>query len=647
MKINEYSLGDTELLLGNDAIARGAVEGDVRVAASYPGTPASEIMETLSELPPEMGVHTEWSTNEKVAFEVATGASITGVRSLVSMKNAGLNWIMDPFMTIVYGGIRGGFTIVVADDPGAHYSSNEQDTRLAAAYAEIPCLEPSDQQEAKEMTKRAFSLSEKIELPVYVRSVTRVSHALGEVEFGEVEEGRRDPVFDRHYEMPYRWNVYGDSGPVERHGWLKEQQELVAEEMEDLPWNESRVPEGADFGVIASGIGASYAREVLESTGLSDEVAFLKIGTPHPMPESLLIEFLREVGKALIVEEGLEFVERRVREIAQPEALDVGIYGRLTGHIPPVDEIDTGVVVDALENFVDVKNPYPPIDDEIKEDMEELITPRSATFCAGCPHLGTYWALRRVLEDVEGVQIINGDIGCYEMAGYGLFSREIEASKSEESVKHPIESSYEILDTNYVMGSGIGLMQGQYQAAYDDGPLIAVTGDSTFFHSVLPEVTNAVYNGAEGLLIVLDNRWTAMTGHHPNPGSGERVTGERSKPLDIEEIVRALGVEKVRKVDSYDLEKTAEAIEEGIGEGGFSVVICRRPCTIEALRREDFERIEVEANPEECISCEKCVELGCPAITYEREKGGIDRDVCVDCGLCAEICPTEALRRRE
>lgn len=645
MDIYDHDSGEVDLLLGNEAIARGAVEAGVRVAASYPGTPASEIMETLSESGPEWDLHTEWSSNERSAFEVAMGASITGVRSLVSMKNAGLNWVMDPLMTVVYGGIRGGFVVVVADDPGAHYSSNEQDTRLVASYADIPCLEPSNQQEAREMTKEAFSLSERIELPVYIRTVTRVSHALGDVKFGEVEYEEKGPAFDRHYKMPYRWNVYGDSGPVKRHRWLKDQQRKIEEGVGKLPWNESRIPEEAEVGIIASGIGSSYAREVLESAGLEDEVAFLKIGSPYPLPKAPVTEFLQELDEVLVVEEGLEFVERRVKELAQEEEARVRILGRLTGHVPEVDEINIGVVSQALKEFVDFTPLNPPFEEEVREEMEDLVSPRSPTFCAGCPHLGLYWALRRVLdEEVEGVQIVNGDIGCYEMAGYGLFSSEIEAAESEESVKYPIESSYDILDTNYVMGSGLGLMQGQYQAGYDDGPLVAVTGDSTFFHAILPELVNAVYNGVEGLLIVLDNRWTAMTGHHPHPGTGERITGEETKAIDIGEAVKALGVEDVREVDPYDLDETAEALGDGIREEGLSVVISRRPCTIEALRRDEFRSVEVEVNPEECTSCEKCVELGCPAITYEAEKGGIDRDVCVGCGLCAEVCPTQALR---
>ncbi len=647
MEIHEEVKGKTELLLGNEAIARGALEAGVDVAASYPGTPASEIMETLGEASQKLNFHTEWSTNEKVAFEVAAGASITGVRSLVSMKNAGLNWVMDPFMTIVYGGIRGGFVIVVADDPGAHYSSNEQDTRPAAEYAEIPCLEPSNQEEAKKMTKFAFELSEKIELPVFVRTVTRVSHALGKVEFGEMNMEERSPVFDRHYKSPYRWNVYGNTGPIEKHGWLKEQQQLIEEETSDLPWDELDISEEANFGIIGPGIGYSYAKEALENLELEKDISFLKLGTSHPLPREKIVKFLESVRKVLVVEEGSEFVERKVKEIAKEEVPEVKILGRSTEHIPEVDEISSDIIEKTLLEIMGGKRKREKISPEIKKKIKDLKIPRSPTFCAGCPHLGTYWGLRKALEKLEDqIQIVNGDIGCYEMAGYGV-SRDIEGSVSKESQKYEIESSYEIIDTNYVMGSGIGLMEGQSQAGYEDGPLIAVTGDSTFFHSTLPEVVNAVYNDVNGLFIVLDNRWTCMTGHHPNPGSGERITGEESKSLDIAEIARGSGVENVYEVDSHEVEKVSEVIEKGINREGFSIVVSKRPCAIEALRREEFSQKEILVNSEECISCGNCVMLGCPAITYENETGGIDWNVCVECGLCAKICPTEALSTGE
>ncbi len=643
MEIYEEAEGRTDLLLGNEAIARGAIEAGVDVAASYPGTPASEIMETLGKASQELNFHTEWSTNEKVAFEVAAGASITGVRSLVSMKNAGLNWVMDPFMTIVYGGIRGGFVIIVADDPGAHYSSNEQDTRPAAAYAEIPCLEPSNQKEAKEMTKFAFELSEKIELPVFVRSVTRVSHALGKVEFEEINKEEQSPVFDRHYKSPYRWNVYGNTGPIERHRWLKKQQKVIREETRDLAWDKLDIPNDANLGILSSGIGYSYAKEALENLELVEDVAFLKIGTSYPLPRKKVAKFLQSVKKVLVVEEGSEFIERRVKEIAKDEAPNVEILGRLTGNIPEVDEISSDIVEKTLLEITGGGEREGKVSEEVKKEIESLTTPRSPTFCAGCPHLGTYWGLRKVIEELEDqVQIVNGDIGCYEMAGYGV-SRELEGSVTEKSQKYEIDSPYDIIDTNYVMGSGIGLMEGQSQAGYKDGPLIAVAGDSTFFHATLPEVVNAVYNDVNGLFIILDNRWTCMTGHHPNPGSGERIAGEESKRLDIGEIARAFGVENVYEVNSYDVEEVAEVIEKGINQESFSIVVSKHPCAIEGLRRDEISRKEIVVNSEDCISCHNCVELGCPAITYENETGGIDRNVCVECGLCTKICPTDAL----
>lgn len=644
MNIYDDVEGAVDLLLGNEAVARGAIEAGIDAATSYPGTPASEIMETLAEASSKMGFHVEWSANEKVAFEVSTGASMTGVRSLVSMKNAGLNWVMDPFMTIVYGGIRGGFVVVVADDPGAHYSSNEQDTRIAAAYAEIPCLEPADQQEAKEMTKYAFELSEKVELPVYVRLVTRVSHALGDVEFGEINMEDREPVFDRHYKQPYRWNVYGGSGPVGKHRWLKSQQPLVKAELEDVSWNEVNIPEGTDFGVIALGLASSYVREVLESWELQNEVAFLKLGVSHPLPEDMVKELLQNVEKVLIVEEGAEFVERRVIEIAKKSAPEVEVFGRLTGHVPLVGELNTSVVLDSLSGIMGIETSIDKFSDEVREEMTELLAPRSSTLCPGCPHLGTYWALRKAVERSEGeVQIVNGDIGCYEMGGYGIFAKDIDSGETEESQKYSIDSPYEVLDTNYVMGSGLGLMQGQFQAGYDDGPIIALAGDSTFFHAALPEVVSAVYNDVDGLFVVLDNRWASMTGHQPNPCTGERITGEKARKLDIEQVARALGVDHVQKVDACDIEEVTDAIQEGIDHDGFSMVISERVCTIQALRRDEFEGVNMEVNPEKCTGCRNCVELGCPAITFKDEVGGIDWNICVECGLCAQVCPTQAL----
>ncbi|MBS3815618.1 MAG: 4Fe-4S binding protein [Hadesarchaea archaeon] len=648
MDVGENSPGKRVLLMGNEAIARGAIEAGVDVTSAYPGTPASEILETLAEVAPEKDFHAEWSTNEKVAFEVSVGASITGVRSMVSMKNAGLNWVMDPFMTIVYGGIRGGFVIAVADDPNAHYSSNEQDTRIAAAYAEIPCLEPADQQEAKDMTKYAFELSEKLELPVFIRSVTRISHASGDVEYGEINQEKREPVFDRHYKQPHRWNVYGDPGPVEKHRWLKSRQPLAREEVENLPWNELDLPEAVNMGIIAPGLASSYAREALKMLDLENEVAFLKIGTPYPLPKKKIIHLIDEVDKVLVIEEGETMVERRVKEIAQENGFDVKIEGKSTGVIESVGEIDSGIAANAISEVMGINPPELEIDEETREEIEETIAPRSSNLCAGCPHLGTYWALKMALQKSgDGVQIVNGDIGCYEMGGYGIFAKEIKAEETKESKKYPIESPYETIDTNYVMGSGIGLMQGQAQAGYDDGPLVAIAGDSTFFHACLPEVVNAVYNDVDGLFIVMDNRWTAMTGHQPNPCTGEQATGKKSKQLSIKEAARALGVENIYTTDPYNIEESIEVMEKALEQDGFTIVISNHVCTIQALRRDEFESVGMKVNSEECISCKQCVELGCPAITYEDETGGIDWNICVECGMCAQICPTNALTLEE
>ncbi|MEM3597742.1 MAG: thiamine pyrophosphate-dependent enzyme [Candidatus Hadarchaeum sp.] len=645
--IIEDSPGKRVLLMGNEAIARGAIEAGVGLAASYPGTPSSEILETLAEAAPKLGFHVEWSTNEKVAFEVAAGAAITGVRSMTSMKNAGLNWVMDMFMTLVYGGVRGGFLIVVADDPDAHYSSNEQDTRFAAFYGEIPCLEPADAQEAKDMARYAFELSEQLELPVFLRSVTRISHASGDVELGKIEKRDRKPVFDKHWKMAWRWNVYGPPSAVKKHEWLHSRMPKIKEIVEQLPWNRLELKDGQNFGVIASGIGASYASDAIKLLGLEGKVAFLKIGTPTPLPEKLVARLLKAVDTVLVVEEGEPLVELLVKTLAKDTNPKVKILGKLTGEMPQVGEINIDVVASAVSKILGREIPVDPQIEKTREEVRKLVVPRSSTLCAGCPHLGTYWALKRALLTSGGtVPIVNGDIGCYEQGGYGIAGKEYKPSFSTESVRYKIEAPYETLDTNYIMGGGVGLMQGEYHAGYRDGSVVAVAGDSTFFHACLPAVVNAVYNKSKGLFIVMDNSWTAMTGHQPNPVTGITATGSETKSLRVEDVAKALGVEFIRVVDPFDLKATQSAIEEGLKSDKFAIVVTRRICTLQAIRLKQYSGKKMTLDKDTCTGCRLCVSIGCPAITFnvDENKAGIDPIICVGCGICAQVCPVNAIK---
>jgi len=644
--IVEDAPGKRVLLMGNAAIARGAIEAGVGVAASYPGTPASEILETLATAAPKLGLHAEWSTNEKVAFEVAAGAAITGVRSITSMKNAGLNWVMDMFMTLVYGGVRGGFVIAVGDDPDAHYSSNEQDTRFAASYAEILCLEPSNTQEAKDMTKYAFELSEQLELPVFIRSVTRICHASGDVELGKINKLNRKPVFDKHWKMGWRWDVYGPPGAVEKHRWLHEQMPKIKKIVETLPWNELKLKGEPKLGVIASGIGASYALDALKKLGLEDKVAFLKIAAPTPIPEKLVSRLLKAVKSVLVVEEGEPVMELQVKALAKDVNPDVNILGRLNDAMPLVGEINTDVAAQAISKLAG-KKIQPDEKESVRKEIKKLVSPRSSTLCAGCPHLGSYWALKQALKKVGGnVPIVNGDIGCYEQAGYGLSGKEYKPSSATGSVRYPIEAPYETLDTNYIMGGGIGLMQGQFHAGYKDGVVASVAGDSTFFHACMPAVVNATYNKAKGLFLVMDNSWTAMTGHQPDPVTGKTATGEDAKILCIEEVAKALGVESIQTVDPFDLKTTEKAIEGALKSDKFAIVVARRVCLLQAQRFKQYTAKRMIFDKKACTGCKLCVSFGCVAITFDvkEKKAGIDPILCVGCGMCADVCPFGAIK---
>ncbi len=643
-KVNEKVL-----LMGNEAIARGALEAGVELVTAYPGTPSSEIVDTLAEIANRFDYYIEWSINEKVAFEVAAGASLLGARSLVAMKNAGLNVAMDTFMTLPYTGIKGGMVIVVADDPGAHYSSNEQDTRFAAFYAEIPCLEPADQQEAKDMTKEAFTLSERLEIPVFIRSVTRLSHASGDVILGEIKKPTKQLGFNKHWKLPYRWNVYGPPGAVSKHKWLHCQMKKAKEIIEKSEFNSLTIPVNTDVGIIASGLGASYAKEAVSELKFEKKLAFLKLGFATPIPEEKLRKFLSYLKKVIIIEEGDPVVEKQVRSIAQEDFTKIKIFGKERNVIlNPYGELNNDLVLQGISKALEL--PFQEDQERIalKKEIEKKIAPRSSTLCAGCPHLGTYWSLKQALQKIKGVHIINGDIGCYEQGGYGVFSHVIHPT-TDNSKGYPISSPYEILDTIYVMGSGIGMAMGQSQAGYQDGKVFAVAGDSTFFHATLPAVANAVYTNANITFLVLDNSWTCMTGHQPNPTTGKSTIGEDAPIIEISEVAKSLGIKDIHLTDAYDIEKTSGAIKAALNFKGPSVVIVRRECALQVQRRKKIKNPLTYVDIELCIGCRKCIELGCPAVTYNKKekKAGIDKLLCVDCGLCNQICPVGAIKIRE
>ncbi len=636
--------GKTVLLMGNEAIARGAVEAGVQLMAAYPGTPSSEIGEVLLDVSPECDFYCEWSTNEKIAFELAAGASLVGARAMTAMKNAGLNVAMDTFMTLPYGGCKGGFVVVVADDPNAHYSSTEQDTRLMAEYAEIPCLEPECQQEAKDMTRAAFDISEALELPVFLRSVSRISHASGDVLLEDPRADRNKIAFNKHYKLPSRWNVYGPPGTLSKHVWLKNLFPQAKEMAENSSFNKLDKVEDAKTAIIACGLGGAYAKEAMAELGLKGKATFLKLGFINPLPEKLVAAALDGAEQVIIVEEGDPVVENAVRIYAKELGSDVKIFGkRYDGIFKPYGELNTDIVIQALATLLGI-----PTEADIKAAEREkhrgLVIPRSSTLCAGCSHLGSYAAMREALRKIPGVHIVNGDIGCYEQGGYGIFSAKIEAN-AEDGKKYPCTSPYEILDTIYVMGSGIGMAIGQAKAGYGDGKILAVAGDSTFIHATLPTLVNAVYDNADITFVILDNSWTCMTGHQPNPNTTYHPSGTDLPGFDIEAVCRSLGVKSISVVSAYDRAGAVKSVSDALSYDGPAVVIMTGECQLQLSRRNKKGATKTHIDPDKCNGCKSCIQLGCPAIKYDAaaKRASIDEISCVDCGLCLQFCPQHAI----
>lgn len=566
------------LMSGNEALARGAWEAGVMVGVGYPGTPSTEVLENLVRYE---GVHCEWAPNEKVAAEVAGGASLGGVRALVTMKHVGLNVAADALFTQVYTGVSGGLVYLVADDPGMHSSQNEQDTRNYGAAAHVPILEPSDSQEALEYMRSAFEMSERFDTPVIVRMTTRVAHGKSLVEVGEragVERVAYEKKPQKYVMMP--GNARGRQPALDSR--LKALEAFGAE----APYNriEMRDP---SLGIVTSGIAYQYVREALP------EASILKLGLTYPLPDELILQFTSMVERVAVVEELSPYLRDRLRMLGIA-LIDTGLGW--TGELSP------GIVAAAFG-----ASPTP-----LRAPIEGL-PPRPPLLCPGCPHRGVFYALGKMRA------IVTGDIGCYTLGSLA-----------------PLKA----MDSCLCMGASIGMSHGMSLSGENAQPVVAVIGDSTFAHSGMTGLLHMAYSGSAGTVVILDNRTTAMTGHQGNPVSGKSITGDAAPAVDLETLVRALGAISVRTTDPHDLDGTLAVLKEEVSAEGLSVVIAKAPCAL--LQRSDNDPFTVDV--EACSKCAACVRLGCPAISRAEDgRAIIDTTVCVGCGQCVQVCRFDAI----
>ncbi len=580
-------------MTGNEAIARGAWEAGVRVAAAYPGTPSTEILEHLGTYPSE-DLHAQWSTNEKVACDVAIGAAFAGVRALTVMKHVGLNVASDALMSQTYIGANGGLVVVVCDDPGIHSSQNEQDTRLFARLAMVPVLEPADAQEALEFTRRAFEISERFDTPVIVRSTTRLSHTRSVVKLGE----RREPASRGFLEDP-RKNVMIPAHARIRHPLLVEREAKLREYFaapEFASWERG----DTKVGVITAGTPYTYVKEVLP------EASVLKLSATYPLAESIVAKFCGAVERVFVVEELEPVLENEIR------ALGIAVAGK--DYFPRVGELSPELLREGFHKAGDLEATAEP------HDWEVTPIARPPVLCAGCPHTSSYMALRAL--DVR----VAGDIGCYTLAAV-----------------EPLRS----IDTCVAMGSSIANALGMAKAGTETKPIVATIGDSTFLHSGIPPLIDAVYNKANITVILMDNHVTAMTGGQDHPGTGRTLRGEETHRVDYEELIRSIGVEWVKTVDPYDVGAMYRTFREAVEYKGVSVVIPNRPCVLDPVK---IRGPAMTVRSETCIACQSCMNLGCPAISWSDEwhdghhKVKIDEAGCIGCTLCSQICPVDCIQ---
>jgi indolepyruvate ferredoxin oxidoreductase alpha subunit len=602
--------GTQMLMLGNEAIARGAIEAGVAFGTTYPGTPSSEISMNLYEMAQQSDLYFEYSTNEKVALEVAAGAANAGLRTICMMKHVGLNVAADPLMTLAYVGVKGGLVIITADDPFMFSSQNEQDNRYYAKLAGLPMLEPSTVTEAKEMVIYAFELSEKIQEPVLLRTTTRINHSTAFVALGPIRAPHTKGDFIKD---PFRY-VPVPAVARKLHVKLLDNLAKAEEISRTSPYN--HITGQGPWGVICNGVSFNYVQDAVKSLNIADKVKILRLGFSHPLPAALVLDFFTGCEKVLVVEEGEPFMEEAAKALAQDAALTFPIKGKDQGLFSRLYEFDPGLVRQMMATYFEID--YAPPTKLCLSDVPPLPA-RPPNLCAGCSHRATFYAVKKAAQDMD--TIFPTDIGCYTLGFLPPMA---------------------VGDFLICMGSSVSSGCGFAKAT--DKKVISFIGDSTFFHSGMTGLVNAVYNNHNFTLVILDNGTTAMTGHQPNPGVDMNALNlEGYNLVSIEAIVRAIGVQHVTVIKPYKVNKSIAAVHEALEYQGVSVIISQQMCTLYAkgmkkLKSRAFEVTDKCKNHRDCLN-----EFACPAFYLEESRVKIDPDVCVGCAVCAQICPENAI----
>jgi len=622
--------GSHVILLGNEAIARGILEAGVIIGAGYPGTPSSEILSTLAEMYPYFShLKIEWSINEKVAFEVAYGGSMSNVRSIAVMKHVGLNVASDAFMTAAYAGARGGMVVVSADDPNCYSSQNEQDNRYYGLHALVPVFEPATPQEAKDLIKYAFDFSERFQTLVIFRTTTRLNHGRGDVVLGEIKNINREYGFDWDRS---RWVCLPSHSRILRLRLLERLKE-ISDFADNFPFNSLQISKkkvnGKKIGFISAGVPYSHLIDALNHFGIKDDVSILKLGMVYPLPKNLLKKLFSSVDKILVIEELEPFIENIVKQIAYEEGLskEIEIHGK--DMFPQNGEFLPELYLENLADIMDLEYSRIPVPNDII-----IIPPRLPILCSGCSHRASFYAIKQVEKKLKTKFVNSSDIGCYTLAVY-----------------KPLEG----LDTEVCMGGSIGLANGISKIQSNENPVLAILGDSTFFHSGIPALINAVYNQNNILVVILDNRSTSMTGFQDNPETGIKITKEVGTKVNIEDLVKGCGVssENLWVEDSNNLKNMIDKLEEAVKAKGVRVFISRHTCSL--VESNEFKSKEivppiVKVDSEKCIGCLICVnKFGCPSIIFDQKekKAKIEQDTCRGCKVCIDVCIHDAIYEEE